>query len=135
MTVDTSITQSDVNNYHTGTISLAGEDTVTERNLTTRSHRTALWKKSSDIRTLDNTGTPSVITGNIFKTGGTTNITALDDGVEGQPVTIIGAHSTTQLTDGGTLLLAGNCVLDIGDTIDLVFDGTNWHEKSRTDIA
>lgn len=134
LTVDTSITQSDVTNYHTGTISLAGEDTVTERNLTTRLFNTTLVKRAEYIGILDNTGTPSVITGNIFKTGGTTAITALDDGVIGQVVLIIGAHSTTQLTDGGTLKLAGNCVLDTDDTIQLVFDGTNWHEISRTDI-
>lgn len=87
------------------------------------------------IATLDNTGTPSVANLKIAKTGGVANITALDDGSEGQEFILIGAHTTTQLTDGGTLKLEGNCVLDIDDMIYLVFDGTNWHEISRRDVT
>lgn len=87
------------------------------------------------IPSLADDATPSVNKGDLYLTGGTTTITALDDAYEGQVVTIIGAHSTTQLTDGSTLKLAGNCVLDTDDTIKLIFDGTNWHEISRTDVA
>lgn len=77
--------------------------------------------------------TPSVGGGSRFKTSGTTTITNLDDGYEGQIVTIIGQHSTTQLTDGGNLGLAGNMVLDVGDTIQLVsLDGTQWYELGRS---
>lgn len=138
LTVDTSITQSEVVNYHTGTISLAGEDAVTERNFTTRSYRTALLKKSSDIRTLADEATPSVIIGNLFKTGGTANdpITDFNDGVTGQPITIFAEHSVVIDVDAGNIFLDGavDFNMDDGDTLSLVCKADNkWYETGRSD--
>jgi hypothetical protein len=77
---------------------------------------------------LDNSGTPSVGNGTMFETGGTTTITALDDGVEGQEITILVKHAVTIDTTGTTL--KGNGGVDItaasGDLLRGVFDGTNW---------
>ena len=142
LTIDTSITQSDVANYHTGTITLAGEDAVTERNFTTRSHRTALWKKSSDIRTLADEATPSVITGNVFKTGGTTNITDFDDGLTGQLITVLCKHSltfdftTAQDADHNLDGSSADITVDTGDIlVFLCEDGTKWQLISNLDAS
>lgn len=142
LTVDTSITQSDVNNYHTGTISLAGEDAVTERNFTTRLHRTALLKKTSDIRTLADEATPSVITGNLFKTGGTTNITDFDDGLTGQVITVLCKHSltfdftTAQDADHNLDGSSADITVDTGDILEfLCEDGTTWRLISNLDAS
>ena len=142
LTIDTSITQSDVANYHTGTITLAGEDAVTERNFTTRSYRTTLLKKSSDIRTLANDATPSVITGNIFKTGGTTNITDFDDGLTGQLITVLCKHSltfdftTAQDADHNLDGSSADITVDTGDIlVFLCEDGTKWQLISNLDAS
>lgn len=77
---------------------------------------------------LDNTGTPSVSSGTMFETGGTTTITAFDDGVEGQEITVLVKHAITFDTTGTTL--KGNAGVDItaasGDLLRGVYDGTNW---------
>jgi hypothetical protein len=83
----------------------------------------------------DGDATPSVADGNVFKCGAqttTVTITALDDGTAGQEVTIIAIDADTDITDGGTLKLSANWTPDADDTITLVFDGTNWFEKSRS---
>ncbi len=86
-----------------------------------------------DVVTLDDTGTPSVAGANVFATGGTTAITAFDDGVNGQVVYIISAHSVV-ITDGAALNLAGgiNYSITADDTLTLVFNGTNWYEIARS---
>jgi hypothetical protein len=77
---------------------------------------------------LDNTGTPSVGNGTIFETGGTTTITAFDDGVEGQKIIVLCKHALTFDCTGTTL--TGNGGADIsaasGDWLEAVNDGTNW---------
>ena len=84
-----------------------------------------------NVVTLDDTGTPSVAGANVFTTGGTTAITAFDDGVNGQIITVISAHSVT-ITDGASLHLnGGNYAMTDNDTLTLVFDGSEWYETGR----
>lgn len=83
--------------------------------------------------------TPSVGAGNVFRTPdsgwtASTNITMFDDGQTGQVIMIIaGADADCVVTDGGNLVLAGNwTATNAGDTLSLVFGGTNWYELSRS---
>lgn len=84
--------------------------------------------------------TPSVALSRVFKTNNAagTTVTALDDGVSGQEVTIIAtdANTTLQHAGGGSLRLQGsvNYTMGVDDTIRLVNDGTNWYENGRTVI-
>lgn len=89
--------------------------------------------ESGEYITLDDTGTPSVIAGRIFTTGGTTAITAFDDGFKVQEIKIISSHSVT-ITDGPALNLAGaaNYSMTADDTLTLAFNGTNWYELGRS---
>lgn len=81
-----------------------------------------------DPLVLSNSSTPSVGTGTTYETGGTTTITGLTGGVEGQEITILVKHAVTFDTTGTTL--KGNGGVDIvasnGDLVRGVFDGTNW---------
>ena len=83
--------------------------------------------------TLDDTGTPSISAGNVFTTGGTTAITAFDNGANGQVIYIVSAHTVT-ITDGSALNLSGaaNYGMTADDTLTLVFTGTNWYELARS---
>lgn len=89
------------------------------------------------VRTLDNTGTPSVAYGEDFVTGGTTTITAFDDGVPGQEITVRCAHSltfdvTSTTLFGGTTDLA--CAS--GDMLKWrTEDGTNWRLLGFVDAS
>jgi len=86
------------------------------------------------LSTLDDTGTPTVRGGHIFKTGGTTAVTDFDDGVVGQTIQIISAHSVT-ITDGAPVILAGgaNYTMVATDTLTLtMFDDQVWQEVSRS---
>lgn len=86
-------------------------------------------------RTLSNDATPSVQGGHIFLTGGTTAITDLDEGVEGQIVTIVSEHAIT-ITDGTNIFLSGsaNFVMAATDTLTLVCKADNkWYEIGRSD--
>ena len=87
------------------------------------------WNDSGDIRsggvliqtkvtTLADDATPTIEAGNLFKTGGTTTITDFDDGVVGQTIKILSAHSIT-ITDGTNILLngSGNFVMASGDVL------------------
>lgn len=86
------------------------------------------------LTTLDDTGTPSVSSGHIFKTGGTTAITDFDGGVVGQTIQILSAHAIT-ITDGTPIILNGsaNFVMAAADTLTLtMFNDQVWQEVSRT---
>ena len=142
LTVDTSITQSEVANYHTGTISLAGEDTVITKNFTTRLFQTDLMKRVDGFLNLANDGTPSVVLGNLFKTSGTTNITDFDDGVTGQIITVLCKHSltfdttTAQDADHNLDGSSADITADTGDIlIFLCEDGTKWQLQSNNDAS
>ena len=87
------------------------------------------------IRSLINDATPSVESGRLFLTGGTTTVTDFDDGVEGQIITIISAHTIT-ITDGTNIFLnaSGNFVMAATDTLTLICKADNkWYEIGRSD--
>jgi len=73
------------------------------------------------------------ITGNVFHVTGTTTITSVSGTSvpAGTVITIIFDGILT-FTDGSNLKLAGNFTTTADDTITLVYDGTNWYEKSRS---
>jgi hypothetical protein len=53
----------------------------------------------------------------------------------GQTMTIIGRNNTNTLeipNQSGLVELNGNCVLGLGDALNLLFDGTVWTELSRS---
>lgn len=76
-------------------------------------------------------------TGNLFHVTGTTTITSVAGSINsvnivaGTTITIIFDGALT-FTDGSNLKLAGDFVTTADDTITLVYDGTNWYEKSRS---
>jgi hypothetical protein len=89
---------------------------------------------SGVIPALDDSGTPSVLAGNVFLTGGTTAITDFDDGMEGQEIKIISEHAIT-ITDGTNIFLNGsaNFVMAASDTLTLICKADNkWYELSRS---
>ena len=87
----------------------------------------------STVTTLADEDTPTVAAGNLFKTGGTTIITDFDDGVVGQTIQILAAHSVT-ITDGAPILLAGgNYGMTDSDTLTLtMFNDQVWVEVARS---
>lgn len=92
---------------------------------------------NSTITTLtDGDTTPDVNTTNIYKTSntGATVITAFDNGVTGQEITIIFTDANTTITDGANLNLQGatDFTSTADDTMKLIWDGTSWWELSRS---
>ncbi len=88
----------------------------------------------STVTTLADDATPTVAASNLFKSGGTTAITDLDDGVVGQTIKILAAHSIT-ITDGAPIILSGGANFDMvaTDTLELtMFDDQVWQEVSRS---
>ena len=89
---------------------------------------------TTTVTTLADDGTPTVAAGNLFKTGGTTAITDFDDGVVGQTIRILAAHSVT-ITDGAPIILngGGNFGMVATDTLTLtMFDDQVWQEVARS---
>ena len=85
-------------------------------------------------RVLDDTGTPSVLGGGIFNTGGTTAITDFDDGIVGDTLKILSGHTVT-ITDNAAIVLNGSANYDMTTTDTLVlemFDDQVWNEVSRS---
>ncbi len=85
------------------------------------------------VATLANDATPTVLNTLVAKTGGTTTITDLDDGVVGQTIRILSGHAIT-ITDGTNILLNGsaNFVMAAGDTLVLtMYDDQVWVEDAR----
>jgi len=63
-----------------------------------------------------------------------TTLTNLDDGQNGQVVTILSINNGTSITDGGNFVLAGNWAPDgKDDIITLRYNGVTWIELSRSD--
>ena len=105
----------------------------------------ALWVDDGNIRsdgvfiqntvtTLADDATPTVAASNLFKTGGVTTITDFDDGVVGQTIKILAAHSV-KITDGAPIILAGGADYDmtVSDTLTLtMYDDQVWQEDSRS---
>jgi trimeric autotransporter adhesin len=83
----------------------------------------------------DGDTTPSVAGANLFETANTTptTITGLDNGSNGQTITIIVTDATTTFQDGGNLRLSGNLVGTPDATLTLTtLDGSTWFEVTRS---
>jgi hypothetical protein len=92
---------------------------------------------SSVITTIPaNDTSPNVSGGTVFQVpvswSSGNNVTALDSGVVGQQVIILGGDSDCVFEDGEHLKLAGNWTAVMGWTLSLVFDGSYWREISRS---
>ena len=84
------------------------------------------------IQTLDDTGTPSVKGRTMFKSGGVTNITDFDDGVVGQTIVLLAAHSVS-IVPGTPILMATQFNMTPSDTLTLtMLDDQVWSEVSRS---
>ena len=72
-------------------------------------------------------------TGSVFHVTGTTTITSITSTnfAAGCVITLIFDGALT-FTAGNNLKIAGNFVTTALDTITLAYDGTNWHECSRS---
>ena len=98
-----------------------------------------------EINTFDDgDSTPSVKNGSLFKTKNAKNlsITAFDDGVSGQQITILIEDGNTDFTHDGkgkiTNGLKLNRAIDwtagaANDTITFVYNGSKWIETNRSD--
>jgi hypothetical protein len=87
----------------------------------------------------DADATPDVSRADVFAEAntGATTITAFDNGAVGQRIVIIFSTANTTIQDasvGGVIQLAGgaNFVGSANDTLELIFDGTNWYELTRS---
>ncbi len=115
-------------------VSSSGTNIVTHGNLT--DGMTAVEYSGSAaglVKTLADDATPSVDGAENWKTGGTTTITDLDDGIVGDIKYILSAHAVT-ITDGTNILLNGsaNFVMAAGDTLTLkMFNDQVWEETAR----
>ncbi|MCK5563696.1 MAG: hypothetical protein KAJ07_00480 [Planctomycetes bacterium] len=87
------------------------------------------------IGTLADSATPSISAGgDLWLTGGTTTVTDISGGAEGQTITILSEHAIT-ITDGTNFFLSGSANFVMASTDSLVIvqkaDG-NWYEVSRS---
>ena len=63
-----------------------------------------------------------------------TSVIATTTRTAGELLYLINVGSqTVTFTDTGSLKLSGNAALGAGDTLLLVFDGTNWNQAGKTD--
>ena len=81
--------------------------------------------------------TPSVSTGNLFKTHASTQtLSMFDDGTQGQLITVISTAAvtfdvtSTNLKGGTTDIVTAS-----GDVTRWVFDGTNWYLLAFMDMS
>ncbi|KKL85528.1 hypothetical protein LCGC14_1953800 [marine sediment metagenome] len=115
----------------------ADKDLLTPNNLNNQELETLSISDTlilSTVTTLADDATPTVTASNLFKTGGTTTITDFDDGVVGQTIKILAAHSV-KITDGSPIILAGGADYDmtVSDTLTLtMYDDQVWQEDSRS---
>jgi len=80
--------------------------------------------------------TPTVVAGNLFKSGGAVTITTFDNGTAGQIINVISAHAVTYDVTGTTLKGGStNIVTAAGDVTTWVFDGTNWYLINFMDVS
>ena len=110
-----------------------GSDVTLQRSAT-NTLKTADGFIFADTITLAASTTPSIQGGNVFLTNSTASITDFTNEADGQIITIICASgdSTTSLVDSSPLFLAGAFTCSGDDVIQLVSNGTNWFEISRS---
>jgi len=78
--------------------------------------------------------TVTLAAGNLFHVTGTTTITTLntcDAANNGRLLTLV-FDGVVTFTDGNNLVLAGDFVTTASDVIQLICDGSNWYETSRS---
>jgi hypothetical protein len=88
----------------------------------------------ADSANIASATTTALGTGNLFHVTGTTTITTLNTcgaANDGRLLTLI-FDGVLTLTDGNNLKLAGDFVTTADDVIQLVCDGSNWYESSRS---
>lgn len=105
-------------------LEVRGGRTSVSNTLVQKRHQTALASATA----LSISNAP----GNVYHVSGTTTITSVTGGVDGQVITLI-FDGVLTFTDGSNLRLAGNFVTTADDTITLVFDSTAnaWFELAR----
>lgn len=102
---------------------------------TSTSNLVAVAFRNSRVATLRNAATPSVLGGQMFRTGNTRAVTDFDDGVVGQEIVILAEHRKT-IRDNASIVLAGgsNYAMTPGDTLTLrMFNDQVWHEVARSE--
>ena len=87
------------------------------------------------VITLSADATPTVGSGNCFKTSGTTSITDFNNGVVGQVIHILATDSIT-ITHNATVIVLNGAVnydMTVTDTLTLtMFNDQVWHEVARS---
>jgi hypothetical protein len=81
--------------------------------------------------------TPSVLGGSWFNTDtGTSTITAFDDGVAGQVITVVSKGAVTIDVTSTTIKCGSTDIITAAnDSLTLLFDGTNWICLARHDLS
>ena len=81
------------------------------------------------VGTLDDAAYPDVSGGNLFYTGGTTEIAGFNGGVEGQEIRILSAHAV-DIQHNADVRLKGKVNLSLvpEDTLTLIKYGSTWNE-------
>ncbi len=92
---------------------------------------TGLWVNGESLDVASLTTTTLPVTGAYFNITGTNNITTLTASREGRIVTLKFA-AILDFTDGNNLKLVSTFTTSADDTIQLVSNGTNWYEISRS---
>ena len=86
----------------------------------------------------DGDTTPTIAGTNVFKTGNTggTSVTAFDNGLAGQEITIIFGDANTTIVDGANLHLQGglNFTSTADDVIHFIYDGASWFESGSRSL-
>ncbi|MFO7974867.1 MAG: hypothetical protein R6V12_09560 [Candidatus Hydrogenedentota bacterium] len=92
---------------------------------------------SSVVTFSANDTTPTVAGANLFRVPDTwtsgNDVTNLDDGVDGQRVTVVGGDADCVFADNTNLYLSGAWTAHPGDTLVLVYVDGTWYELSRSD--
>lgn len=113
------------------TIGTAGQSAILSANITA----TGVIRNNAVITFADGDTTPSVSGGNSFKTANTspTTITNFDDGALTQRININILDTNTTIANNATIdLRNGNdYVGNVGDCLNLGWDGTKWVEHQR----
>ncbi len=110
-----------------------GENWILEYNTFTDAGMFNEGRTIHKIESLANEATPSVKASNFFITGGTTGITNLDDGENGQVVHISFRHSVLVTYDATKIILKGNVShkFFLYETLTLLKDNDIWLEIGR----
>jgi hypothetical protein len=79
---------------------------------------------------------PSVASGNLFKTDGTDQtLTTFDDGVAGQIISVVSTDDTEYVVSGNLKCGLTGFTTEVGDVTQWVYDGTNWFLLSWLDVS